>query len=269
VRASSFGSVAGAYDRYRPSPPLEAVDWVLGSEVGVAADIGAGTGALTRQLARRAGRVIAVEPDERMLEVLARRSPDIPALRSWAESLPVRSGCLDAVTVSSAWHWMEPERTLAEVGRVLRPGGVFGVIWNGADRSEGWVGELLGPRDPSPGDRDLRSRHRFELPPGAPFTGVERTVLTWSMVMDRHQLVGLAGTYSSMITMAPDQRDQELARVQAMAASLAGDGVIELPMGCRCWRAVRARCLPAGRASSGVVRPRPGTRQPATMPHAE
>ena len=68
-RASSFGSVAEAYDRFRPAPPAEAVDWVLGTAGGVAADIGAGTGALTRQLARRAGWVVAVEPDAVMLMI--------------------------------------------------------------------------------------------------------------------------------------------------------------------------------------------------------
>ena len=69
-----------------------------------------------------------------------------------AEQLPIRSETLDAAMVSSAWHWMDPDRTVAEVGRVLRPGGVLGVIWNGADRSIDWVAELLGTRDPSPGD---------------------------------------------------------------------------------------------------------------------
>lgn len=238
-RASSFGSVAEAYDRFRPAPPAEAVDWVLGTAGGVAADIGAGTGALTRQLARRAGRVVAVEPDARMAGVLRRRSPDIPALRGWAEALPLRPACLDAVTVSSAWHWMDPDRTTAEVARVLRPGGVFGVIWNGADRSVEWVAELLETRVPSPGDRDLRTRHAFVLPPGSPFDAVERRVVEWSLPVGPEELVGLAGTYSATITMAPDERERELARVAAAASSLAASGPVELPMACRCWRAVR------------------------------
>ena len=58
-RASSFGSVADAYDRFRPGPPLSAVDWILSSTGGTAADLGAGTGALTRQLAQRVDNVVA------------------------------------------------------------------------------------------------------------------------------------------------------------------------------------------------------------------
>jgi SAM-dependent methyltransferase len=239
LRASSFGSVAENYDRFRPGPPIEAVDWILQSSVDIAADVGAGTGALTRRLAERAASVIALEPDPRMLEVLKRRSPEISAVRSWAENLPIDSGQLDAVMISSAWHWMDPERTVAEIGRVLRSGGVLGVIWNGADRSVDWVSELLGTREPSPGDANRTSRHRFALPQSALFDSVEGTTIPWTRSMNRLELVGLAETYNSMITMSPDEMARELSRVESVASSLAGEDTVEIPMGCRCWRAVR------------------------------
>ena len=216
---------------------MSAVEWVLQPSGGTAADIGAGTGALTRRLQERADHVIAIEPDIRMLEVLKSRSPELWAVQGWAEHLPIRSGSLDEVTISSAWHWMDPDRTLAEIARVLRSGGVLGVIWNGADRSVEWVAELLGTRDPSPSERDRGSRHRFELPPQAPFVDLEGNLFMWSKAMTREQLVGLAGTYSSMITLPPDLRERELACREA--AAVTGDDGIEIPMGCRCWRAVR------------------------------
>lgn len=239
LRASSFGSVADAYDRYRPGPPLSAVDWILRTTGGTAADLGAGTGALTRVLAQRADTVVALEPDARMLAVLHRRSPDVPAMRSKAEDLPIRSERLDAAMVSSAWHWMDPDRTVAEIGRVLRPGGVLGVIWSGANRSIDWVAELLGTRDPSPGERDRRSRHRFELPPGSPFVDLESCTITWTKSMTREELVGLAGTYSSLITMPPVERERELERIRMITETVVGGDTVEMPMGCRCWRTVR------------------------------
>jgi hypothetical protein len=116
---------------------------------------------------------------------------------------------------------------------------VLGVIWNGADRSVDWVSELLGTRDSSPGDRARRSRHRFTLPAESPFADLESCVITWSKPMTREELVGLAGTYSSTITMSPDQRERELARVGAVADSLVIGEAIDVPMSCRCWRAVR------------------------------
>jgi len=217
---------------------MAAVDWVLQSRRGMVADIGAGTGALTRQLEMRVHEVVAVEPDIRMLQVLVSRSPEVSAIQGRAEDLPIRSGSLDAVTISAAWHWMTTDLTIGEIGRVLRSGGVLGVIGNGADRSVEWVAELLGPRDRSPGDRERR--HRVELPPRSPFTGMEGNSVRWSMPMTQEQLVGLAGTYSSMITMSPDLRERELSRIRTVASSIAAEGEVEIPMSCRCWRAVRA-----------------------------
>ena len=57
--------------------------------------------------------------------------------------------------------------------------------------------------------------------------------------MTPEELVGLAGTYSSLITMSPDQRERELARIRTVTDAVAGEDVVEMPMGCRCWRTVR------------------------------
>ena len=48
---------------------------------------------------------------------------------------------------SSAWHWLDPERAAAEIARVLRDGGRFGVIWTTRDREHRWVRELESLRD--------------------------------------------------------------------------------------------------------------------------
>ncbi len=241
-RALAFGQVAQAYDRFRPGPPSTAVEWVLPERCTTALDLGAGTGALTRRLLERVVRVLAVEPDPRMLDVLTSRSAGVGALRAAAEHLPLSSASVDAVTVSSAWHWMDPGPALAEIGRVLRPGGTLGVVWNGVDRSVDWVASLLGRRDPSPGDGAAGTgRHRFELPERSVFAGLETTVFAWTLPMTRHELVGLAGTYSSVITMAPGPRSTELDRVAARLDAVGDEGaVVEVPMSCRCWRAVRA-----------------------------
>lgn len=242
-RALSFGGIADLYDRFRPGPPAAAIEWVLPSSCETALDLGAGTGALTRRLIERAAHVIAVEPDPRMLEVLTSRSPQVGAVRARAEQLPIATSATDAVMVSSAWHWMDSEQTIAEVGRVLRSGGVLGVLWNGADRSVEWVGGLLGRRDLSSGQRSaLGRRRRLELPPGAPFGEVHSHLITWSLPMTQEELLGLADTYSSLITLPPDRREDELDRVRALVATdpnVAGRDFVEMPMRCRCWRAIR------------------------------
>ena len=245
MRALSFGSIAASYDRYRPGPPGEAVEWVLLTGTTDVLDLGAGTGALTRLLLPRVhGAVVAAEPDGRMRAVLSRRSPEARAVAARAEALPFADASFDAVIVSSAWHWMDTAVTVPEVARVLRPGGRLGVLWSGPARNIGWVGDLLGRRrEPGPvTERAGRPRRRVELPSGSPFTQPETTVFQWSTPMSPDEVVGLAGTFSAVITREADERAELLARVKRLAAEHPGfeaAATIEMPMGCRCWRAMR------------------------------
>ena len=81
------------------------------------------TGAVTRELVGRAARIIAVEPDERMRTVLAARCPEAEVLAGRGEDIPLPAASVDAVVISSAWHWLDPERAVPEIARVLRVGG--------------------------------------------------------------------------------------------------------------------------------------------------
>jgi SAM-dependent methyltransferase len=142
----SFGAIADDYDRLRPGPPDEAVDWLVPERCRVAVDLAAGTGLLTRALARKVGRVVAVEPDERMAAVLAARSPrerfpGVRVVRGTGEAIPLADASADGVFISSAWHWLDPERAIPEIARVLGDGGRFGVIWTSRDREAGWFSE--------------------------------------------------------------------------------------------------------------------------------
>jgi SAM-dependent methyltransferase len=145
ARARSFGAIAEHYNRYRPAPPAEAVDWVLPQGCDAVLELGAGTGALTRQLIQRVRQVVSVEPDPAMGAVLSAQLPEVPVVEAVAEALPIVDTRFDAVVAASSWHWMDPELTPIEVARVLRRGGTLGLLWNGADRSIDWVQEIFGP----------------------------------------------------------------------------------------------------------------------------
>ena len=132
-RAASFGGAADHYERYRPGPPVEAVDWVLPPPVRTVVDLGAGTGALTRLLVGRADEVVAVEPDDAHAGGARRVVPGVRAVEGRGESIPLPDASADAVLASSSWHWMDPVPTLLEVGRVLVPGGHAGRMWSGPD----------------------------------------------------------------------------------------------------------------------------------------
>ena len=244
VRAASFGAVADDYDRCRPGPPSEAVAWFVPRGARTAADVAAGTGGLTEVLSGLVPEVLAIEPDDRMLSVLGRRLPAVHRVIGRGEALPLRAGWVDVVGVASAWHWLEPDRALPEMARVLRPGGVLGVLWSGPDRSVPWVAEVLGSVRGRPPDQGPHGegRHRLELPPGGPFSPPECATFVASVDYRVDDLVGLAASYSSVITLPDAERDRALARVADRVRSrpeLADHDRVALPLRCTCWRTVR------------------------------
>jgi SAM-dependent methyltransferase len=246
-RALSFGSVAEDYDRFRPGPPPEAVSWVLPHPCEDVVEIGAGTGALTRLLVRQVDHVTAVEPDSRMAGVLAAHLPGVTVLSGRAEELPVPDGSVDAVVGSSMWHWVDEPVAGAEAARVLRPGGVLGLLWSGPDRSRKWVADLLAGSRGSPvaptGEHGLRRpRHEVHLPPELPFSVPETHTVDWSRAVTAEELVGLAGTYSRFIVLDEGDKTRLLERLADTIGrhpELADGAAIDLPMRCTCWRAVR------------------------------
>src|SRR6201993_2342522 len=186
-RAMSFGSIAEDYDGLRPQAPQKAVDWLLPPGCEVAVDVGAGTGLFTRMLVERAAQVIAVEPDARMRKVLTARSPGVRVVEGRGESIPLPDAAADAVFVSSAWHWMDAERAVPEIGRVVRDGGRFGLIWTSRDRGVGWGGNLdrlpgRAARGADPADR-IRRRLNVVLPEPPVFHDIARETFRFVRTM--------------------------------------------------------------------------------------
>ncbi|SES06165.1 Methyltransferase domain-containing protein [Actinokineospora terrae] len=140
-RAASFGSNAVAYARHRPRYPDAAVEWVVGDRTRVL-DLAAGTGKLTETLLEFALEVTAVEPDDQMRAELTRLLPDVPALKGTADHIPAPDASFDVVITGQAFHWFNTPEALTEITRVLRPGGVFGALWNYDDTSVPWLAEL-------------------------------------------------------------------------------------------------------------------------------
>ena len=244
TRRLSFGSVAADYDRYRPSPPPQALDWLLPPDAEAVLDLAAGTGAVTRELIGRAARVIAVEPDERMREVLTARCPQAEVLAGRGEDIPLPDASIDAVVISAAWHWLDPELAVPEITRVLRVGGVLGVLWNSRDARVPWVAELnrlarqAREADRPPDGRSGRRRRQVVFPAGTPMSAVEEHTVEYSLPMTKDDLAGLLGTYSGVITLDPERRASFSRRVRAFLDSQPWDRA-DLPMICRCLRSMR------------------------------
>ena len=153
--ATGFERGADDYVAARPGYPRGAMD-LLAAELGLGPgadvlDLAAGTGKLTVDLVARGARVVAVEPVVAMRERLVRDVPGIEARDGTAEALPLDDASVDLVTVAQAFHWFDAPAALAEIRRVLRPGGGLAMIWNVRDETVGWVRALGEIKDETEG----------------------------------------------------------------------------------------------------------------------
>lgn len=250
--AEGFASNAESYERARPSYPAEAVAHVVGrGGLGPGRrvlDLAAGTGKLTRLLVPSGAEVVAVEPVAAMREQLAAAASGVEVLDGTAEALPLPDASVDAVTVAQGFHWFDPPAALAEVSRVLRPGGHLFLVWNVRDRSRDWVrafGELLVDGDL---ERPYDEYHHVdyaavvaEAGAGA-FTPVERWSTSWEQPTDEGLLVERAASVSVVGNLPPEERGVVLDRIRRLARThpdLAGQPWFGFPYTTVVWRCRR------------------------------
>jgi SAM-dependent methyltransferase len=216
ARAASFGQVASEYHRWRPSYPTVAVDWLAPSAPAHVADVGAGTGKLTELLVARGLDVDVVEPDPAMLTVLGRNYPTARLHQSDSSHIPVEDASLDAVLVADAWHWFDPDPTIREIRRVLKPGGWLGLVWNVvAEPIEPWEHALADDSDEY--DRiskastvGLNQRLSYFPEDELNFKQVE-----WQWELTPDDRASFFSTTSMAIAMTPEDRAVAFARSRA------------------------------------------------------
>ena len=236
AQARSFGAAAGQYDRGRPTYPDDAVDWLLPGGARKVLDLGAGTGQLTRRLIARGLDVVAVEPSEGMREQFTQALPTLSPLAGSAERIPLTDHAVDAVLVAQAWHWVDVERAVPEVARVLSRGGRLGLIWNIRDEREDWVAQL-GQIMHQGIELDMRSTSPRI---GPPFGPVERLDVEWSYHLKPKDLLDLVASRSYVITLPATERQALDAKVRQLLdthPALSGEQDIQMPYIARCSRA--------------------------------
>jgi ArsR family transcriptional regulator len=126
-----FTSAVGQWDRLRDElfgdryhlaafAAFARPEWVVG-------DLGCGTGQTTAVLAPFVARVVAIDESAAMLQAARKRLhglDNVDLRRGELEALPIDDGRLDAATLMLVLHHVpEPQRAIAEVARVLKPGG--------------------------------------------------------------------------------------------------------------------------------------------------
>jgi SAM-dependent methyltransferase len=192
-------------------------------------DLAAGTGKLTARLVGRAGDVVAVEPLEGMRRRLTPAAPSALLLAGTAEAIPLRDGAVDVVTVGQAFHWFRAEEALAELHRVLRPGGGLALVWNKRDDRVPWVAELNAILDRHERDTPRFAKHLWAdaFSPSAPFTPLELEEFAYSQPLHADGLVDRVVSISFIAALHPEERHAVVQQVRALIAGF--EEPFELP----------------------------------------
>ena len=182
-------------------------------------DLGAGTGKLTRVLAERYARVIAVEPLDGMREILERVVPTAESLAGAAETIPLPDASVDAVFAATAFHWFAHDEAIREIARVLRPGGVLAVVWNEAvdptPLPEAYLARTKELFDEVREAANLEEQ-RFEVIARGPFGEQHEAAVEHEQVQTRESALAFLRSVSVVAKRTPPERDALMAELGSL-----------------------------------------------------
>lgn len=223
--AAGFSAGAAPYQRARPAYPADAVRF-LTERFGIVAgsrvlDLGAGTGKFSSCLVPSGARLVALEPVEDMRRLIRSAAPRALVAAGIAESIPLIDAAAHVVVAAQAFHWFDGRRALAEIRRVLVPGGGLALVWNARDRSRAWVAEMSDIVD---GYGDAIRRHEteqwmdaFSVENG--FTALDRATFPNPQEVSEEQVVDRVASTSFIAALPADERTRVLERVRELLRS--------------------------------------------------
>ncbi len=141
---SLFSGKASIYSRYRPGYPKDLIE-ILMKETGfnqgwVVADIGSGTGILSRLFLENGNRVYCIEPNSDMRSESVKYNSgfqNCTVLNGTAENTGLESNSVDIAVAGQSFHWFDPVAARIEMIRILKDGGYAALIWNNRSEDEG------------------------------------------------------------------------------------------------------------------------------------
>ena len=234
--ARTFDQTAQIYERARPGWPPEPIHHAIRAlgldRAATVVDLGAGTGKLTRMLVEHFDRVVAVEPLDGMRGLLESLIPKAESLEGAAERIPLTDNSADAVFCAEAFHWFDGEPALAEIERVLRPGGGLVLMWSApakpTEPSIAAAGALLNERGSSERQVNRYDSGEWREPFAESRFGELRQVqFDHTQIVDREQLLAYFASMSWIAVLPEDERTTLLEDVR---------GVLEADTYTRFWR---------------------------------
>jgi SAM-dependent methyltransferase len=247
--SKGFAMAADAYVRGRPDFPATALAWLLDDLAlkpgTTTVEVGAGTGKFTRLILETGTHVIAVEPVAAMRSRLLCDLPAVSTVAGRAQQIPLRSSRADAVICAQSFHWFASAESLGEIHRVLKPGGMLGLIWNVRDDSVPWLAGLTRIMAPHEGDapRYYRDEWRRVFPAQGFGELRERTFSHAHVGPPERVIVDRVASVSFIASLDEAARRDVLDEVRALIAAtpeLAGQAEVSVPyQTCAYWTAAR------------------------------
>ncbi len=247
--ATGFAANADGYARGRPDYPAALDAWLrdhLGLQPGrTVVDLGAGTGKFVPRLQATGARIVAVEPVPAMLSRLVAAYPSVDVRHGTAEAIPLEAATADAVVCAQAFHWFANAAALAEIARVLKPGGSLALVWNVREESLPWVRRLTAIAARYEGDAPrYRSGRWREAFPAAGFGPLDTQSFPHVHVGPPRQVIVDRFLSVSFIAALPEAERATVKReLQALIANepdLAGRNPVAMPYRTVAHRALRA-----------------------------
>lgn len=140
MNENKFNGMGKMYSQFRPAYPMDFIDYLyekIGfSKESSVADIGSGTGKLTKQLLEKGSRVYAVEPNgdmRKFAETALYNYNNFVSVNSSAENTSLAEHSVDFITVAQAFHWFDRQKFKAECRRILNDNGKVVLVWNSRD----------------------------------------------------------------------------------------------------------------------------------------
>ncbi len=225
-----FEQIADEYDAARPPYPealfgVLVAEGVIGPGVRVL-EIGAGSGLATRELVRAGCRVTALEPGQRLADLLERATPGVSVLRSRLEDADLGDAAFDSAVAATSLHWVDLSVGLPRLHAAINPGGslaVFRHVFGDDDASSEFrarVQQIVDGRPGRPTGPDLESSPTMsQLAVDGLFRPVRSERWHWTVELTTTQVMRLFRTFS-------DWTEEEVQQV-AEAADACGGRVIE------------------------------------------